>query len=164
MKYEGTRWLILMSLMVALCASGCREDIKATADERVRETLLDTQEKREAIPFLETGGRFKDPDATTTVDRDVVLPLLKRLHEISPTEQWAIIRPNDTTWAFALLIELPKDKPTVERMAEVVLEAEGKFSGMILQQWGHEWLSVDFIDEKGAEMMKKAYPGGIKWR
>lgn len=142
------RWLLFIWVGLMLSAGGCRNDIQEFADEHVRNDMLSKHEKREAIPFLEKQGRFFDIDNTTHVDRDVVLPLLKQLKQVAPTEQWAVLRPEKANSAYGVLIELPNDPKIVDRMAESVQEADDKFSGLILQQWGHKWLLIDPIDHR----------------
>jgi hypothetical protein len=160
------RFLIVLCFGVTLCAAGCsgNPDWKAVGDDNVRDGLLATHERREAIPFFEQNGRYFDMDSSTTVDRDVVLPLLKRLNEVAATEQWAMIRPNETDWAGALVIALPGNAETVERMAQVVQEADDNYSGFIAQQWGHEWLAIDFFDKETYEVLKKGNPDIDKQR
>jgi len=68
------------------------------------------------------------------------------------------MRPEKRDSAFAVLIELPKDKKLVDRMADAVQEADDKFSGLILQQWGHEFLMIDLIDQQSYEILKKSNP------
>jgi hypothetical protein len=143
-------------LVAAVGMAGCRPDYKVLGDEHVRQDLLDKHERREAIPFFEAHGRFFDLDEETTVDRDVVLPLLKRLQEAAPTDQWAILRPTDQDWALALVIRLPADAAAVDQMERLVREADDRYAGRILQQWGHAWLSIDFVDQEGAEFFDKA--------
>jgi hypothetical protein len=151
---------VCLSIGLILCAVGCSRDPdwKAVGDDNVRESLFATHERQEAIPFFEKNGRYFDLDASTTVDRDVVLPLLKRLNEVAVTEQWVMLRPEEKGWAGALVIELPQDSETLERMAQVVQEEDDKFPGLIVQQWGHEWLAVDFLDQQTYEFLKKSNP------
>ncbi len=160
------RCFALLSLGIVLCAAGCssKPDWKQVGDENVTENLFANNERREAIPFFEKQGRYFDMDESTTVDRDVVLPLLKRLNEVVPTEQWAIIRPKKDDWAAALVIALPDNEKTVDRMAQVVQEADDKYSGFIVQQWGHAWLAVDFLDQETYEYLKKSNPDMDKQR
>lgn len=133
-------------------------------DQHVRKDMLDKHEKREAIPFFEKQGRFFDIDDTTHVDHEVVVPLLKRLNAIAATEQWVILRPERKNSAYAVLIGLPGDPHVVDQMAEAVQQADDNFSGFILQQWGHEWLLIDLIDQKAYEYLKKVRPNIDKQR
>ena len=114
-------------LGLVLCVGGCRKDYKKVADRMVEENLLKLEGRCEAIGFLEQGGRFFDDDETTTVDRDVVLPLLKQVRETARTDQWVVPQPNNAKQALALLIELPDDQATVDRMAKDVEAADDKF-------------------------------------
>ena len=52
----------------------------------------------------------------------------------------------------------------VDRMAQVVQEADDQFPGFIVQQWGHEWLAIDFLDQESYEFLKKSNPGMDKQR
>jgi hypothetical protein len=158
MTWRSRRWLYVACLGLVWATSGCRQDIQEVADDHVRKDMLAHHEKREALPFLENHGQFFDMDGTTHVDRDVVVPLLKRLKELAATPQWAIMRPEKRDSAFAVLIELPKDKKLGDRMADAVQEADDKFSGLILQQWGHEFLMIDLIDQQSYEILKKSNP------
>jgi hypothetical protein len=141
-----------------LCASGCGNDIHDVADRHVQQDLLDKHEKREAISFLEERGQFYDSDGTTHVDREIVLPLLKRLKELAGTEQWAMLRPEKANSSYGLLIALPNDPQIIDRMADAVQEADDRFSGFILQQWGHRWLLIDLIDQQTFEHLKASNP------
>jgi hypothetical protein len=133
-------------------------------DRHVRKDLLGKHPKAEALPFFENQGRYFDRDNTTHVDRDVVVPLLKRLGTIARTEQWVMLRPDRKDSAYALLVKLPSDRRVEDQMAEAVQEADDNFPGLILQQWGHEWLLMDRIDEKSYEYLKKVRPNIDKQR
>ena len=149
---------VVLWFAVLLFACGCGTDFQEIADSRVDNDLLVNHEKREAIPFLEGEGHFYDLDGSTKIDGEIVLPLLKRLAEIAPTEQWMILRPKTTDSAFALLIELPGVASIEDAMAAAVQEADDKFPGFILQQWGREWLLMDLIDEDAYAFLKQADP------
>jgi hypothetical protein len=145
-------------LVLPLCAIGCRNDIQEVADRHVQQDMLDKHDKREAISFLEDHRQFYDLDGTTHVDREIVLPLLKRLKELAQTEQWAMLRPEKANSSYGLLIALPDDPQIVDRMADAIQEADDKFSGFILQQWGHRWLLIDLIDQQTFEHLKASNP------
>ena len=49
-------------------------------------------------------------------------------------------------------------------MSKAVEEADAQFDGMIMQQWGHRWLSIDLIDKESADFFKKANPDFDKQR
>ena len=158
------RWVWCIGLGLMMCSAGCGQDIKDFADSHVQKDMLDKHDKMEAIPFLEGKGTFFDQDRSTHVDREIVLPLLKRLKELTPTEQWAMIRPEKANSAYGMLIELPNDPKMVDQMAEAVQEADDKFSGLILQQWGHKWLLIDLIDKEAYEFLKQNDPDVDKQR
>jgi hypothetical protein len=161
-----TRWLLILPVGIVLCAAGCggKPDYKQIADDRVEQLLFDRYEKREAIPFFEERGQFFDTDATTAVDREVVLPLLRRLAEVDRTEQWVMLKPGKTDAALALLVQLPDDPDIVDRMAEVVQEADDGYSGFIIQQWGYDWLQMALVDQAAYQFLKKTNPDVDKQR
>ena len=148
----------LLALVLVLGTLGCRPDYKRTADNMVEENYLKSEQRCTAIPFFEKGGRYFDDDDSTTVDREILLPLLKQLHDLARSQQWVVPHKDDAKRAFAILIELPRDKATLDKMAQTVEKADAQFSGLILQQWGHRWLSLDFVDEEQAEFFKRADP------
>src|ERR1700722_1518248 len=155
---KATERIIFVCLALALCACGCSKDLKAMGDQHVHKDLLDKHEKEATIPFFEKQGRFFDMDDSTHVDQEIVLPLLKRLQTIAPTEQWVMLRPNKKNAAYALLVKLPGDRRIEDQMAGAIQEADDNFPGLILQQWGHEWLLMDLIDQKSYEYLKKVRP------
>ena len=163
MSSRGNRRLIAFVIMV-VSACGCRQDFQEIADDHVRKDVLAGYEKIPALSFFEKQGRFFDMDESTHVDHEVVVPLLKRLLEIAPTPQWAVLRPKTPKVASAVLIGLPKDARTVDRMADAVQAADDNFSGFIVQQWGHEWLMIDLIDQQAYEVLKKSNPDIDKQR
>jgi hypothetical protein len=155
---QSTRPSLGALLGLALLAAGCQNDIKDFADRHVQNDMLDKHEKREAILFFEQSGQFFDLDGKTHVDREIVLPLLKRLKELAPTDQWAMLRPERTNSSYAVLIGLPSEPQIVDQMAEAIQEADDKFSGFILQQWGHRWLLINLIDQRTFEYLKTSNP------
>jgi hypothetical protein len=152
---RGTLLFVCVS-MLPIC--GCRQDIQEFADEHVQKNMLDKHEKREAIPFLEGRGQLYDTDGTTHVDREIVLPLLKQLKELAATEQWAMLQPEKANTSYGVLIALPNDQTIVDRMAAAVQDADDRFSGFILQQWGHKWLLMNLIDQQTYEALKTSNP------
>ena len=158
MTWNCRIWISCGCLGFALLSAGCGRDIKQVADRHVDVDMLNKHEKRPAVPFFEKHGQFFDIDKTTNVDQEVVLPLLKRLNELAPTPQWVVMRPEKRDAAYGVVIGLPKDPKLVDRMAEAVQEADDKFDGLILQQWGYEWLLINLIDKQTYETLKKSNP------
>ena len=173
------RWIVCICL--TLCAIGCGTDWKDFADRHVEKDMLSKNDKREAIPFLEQHGEFYGmetpadesdasdesadaPAENVNVDQEIVLPLLKQLKQVAPTEQWAMIRPEKKNSAYGILVALPDNPHLVDQMAAAVQEADDKFSGFILQQWGHEWLLIDLIDKQSYEYLKMNDPDIDKQR
>lgn len=169
-KIKGVnKWFVLCFLLAAgsltFSLGGCgNTDYQEFADDQVAELVDEVDEKVDAIPFFEKKGKFYDEDASTTVDRDIVLPLLKVLKEIAPTQQWVIPMPEDPKTAFAVYVKLPSDLKVASRMADAVEFADEQFDGLILQQWGHEWLSIMLISKETYEFHKQSRPDIDKQR
>lgn len=164
--YEATGMRQSMLLWILLvCCIGCgqQRDFKKIADGRVHD-LFGKFKKSDAITFFEKQGKFFDVESDTTVDKDVVLPLLKRLQEVNKTEQSVLLKPEHDDIALALFVQLPNEKDTVDRMAKVVEDADNQYTGFIMQQWGREWLGLAFIDQKVYEVLKKSNPKMDKQR
>jgi len=157
------RSFVFTCLLLAPCLAGCRPDLKRIADDHVQANILE-HEKREAVPFFEEQGRLFDVDGSTNVDQQVVLPMLKQLQDVAATEQWVLLKPDKDDSAIAVLVQLPTDNEIVDRIADVVQAADDKFPGLILQQWGHEWLMMALIDQKAYEFLKKNKPDIEKQR
>ena len=85
-------------------------------------------------------------------------PFLKRLKEPHPDSAMGDAPARRKKSAYGVLIGLPNDPKLVDRMADAVQEADDKFSGFILQQWGHEWLLIDLIDQHSYEALKEGRP------
>lgn len=153
-------------IVLAVLFSGCGTDIQQQADQMVVDDFLKQGTQVNAIPFFLNKGRYFDQATSdpTSVDQQVVLPMLKDLHALCPLKQWVIPDKSNPKLAFAVLVELPDDSAQVDAMAQIVEAADAKFDGMILQQWGHHWLSVDLVDSETAEFFKKSDPSFDKQR
>jgi len=149
---------IHLLLVLTSCLSGCgKPDYKKFADKMVQKNVLEKRESRRAIEFFEEDGHFfDDEESGTNVDREILLPLLKRLMDIASTEQLAMLHPDDKNRALVLLVELPKDAEARKKMEQAVSEADDRFDGEILQQWGHEWLQMDVVDKETSDFLKEA--------
>ena len=159
-----TRWSILTVLLALV--SGCSQDLQRTADTMVAYEFLRDGTHVRAIPFFLDSGRYYEQETSdsTSVDQQIVLPMLKDLNALCPLAQWVVPDKKDPKLAFAVLVELPDDTIKVDAMAKIVESADAKFDGMILQQWGHKWLSLDFIDQETAEFFKQDDPDFDKQR
>jgi hypothetical protein len=149
---------------LALTCAGCAPNYKSIADKQVENSLLARYEKRDAIEFLDAGGKFFDRDDAVSTDRETVLPMLRRLKEAAATDQWAVLGSKDPNRATIILIRLPADSKEVDAMARIVEQADESFPGLILQQWGDRWLAIQLIDQQTYEFLKKSDPDIDKQR
>jgi hypothetical protein len=143
----------LASLAIVLCAvSGCREslpqvDMEAQFDREI-ETKWKTKWKWvDAVPHLERGGFYMDDSESKGLkyDRPHVLPLLNSLHDEFALQWKAVVHQKQRLMTLALVAELPAD-PSLRAKIDASLDKHQKtFPGAILVQWGHRWLSLDFL-------------------
>ena len=52
-------------------------------------------------------------------------------------------------------MKLPRDKFRRQRIEDYIEDAKQDFPGMILDQWGHQWLSLDFLGEEEAALYRE---------
>ena len=113
----------------------------------------------DAGPFFADGGHYyndpKDPEATP-LDEPHIIPLLTQLRREFGLEQFVILS-EEANMAYAVVMKLPQDADSRRALETRLAEADAAFPGMILQEWGEEWLSLDFADEEQAEVIREAW-------
>lgn len=149
-------------LLAALALSGCSlEDPKADLDDLVDRIWMEDWEHQDAIEFLEKGGHcYNDglEGRTPGVDRDLLLPFLKRIKEENQADPVAILDENDSNWAWAIVIRLPDNSADRKAISRATREMDEKFPGTVDEEWGHEWLSITLLDPWEVEALEE---GGI---
>jgi hypothetical protein len=143
------------------CLMGCSEppDYESQFDQQVHEDWLATGKMHPAVSFFEQGGHYyaKDEGADTPdLDQDLIVPLLKGLASEFRLPQHVVTQPDNPSYAWAILVELPEEPATRQKLERYLEEADAGFSGMIIQQWGNRWLSLDFLDEDEAALLEEA--------
>jgi hypothetical protein len=135
-------------LAVLSLAAGCGQgiDSRSHLDDLINSVWLVDFETRNAIEYLETGGAHYDylESDGTTVDADVVLPLLKRLQDEFQVETLAVLE-TDQNWAWVLLVRLPANPLARQQIEAAVRESSAGFD--VSLEWGYQWLAIDFIEE-----------------
>ena len=122
-------------------------DAKAL-DSQIEESWMANRKMVDAIPFLERGGHYENhgDKAEVPVDRPHVLPLLKRIRDELALKPVAILEGPDL--AMAILVEIPKDPAQRKRLRDMMQPADDAFPGLLMDNWGQKWLSLDFLDEQ----------------
>ena len=140
----------LVILAMLSLAGGCGQgiDAKADLDDLINRVWLVDFEIRDAIEHLETGGTHYDylESDGTTVDADLVLPLLIRLRDELQVEILAVLE-TEENWAWALLVRLPANPLARQRIEAAVRETDANFDGDVSMEWGYQWLAIDFLEE-----------------
>jgi hypothetical protein len=144
-------------IMVAAAACGCGNSAHTQAvalDKQIEEKWMANRKVIDAVQFLEGGGHYENlgDDDEVPIDTPFVLPLIKRFRDEFSLSPVAVL--DDPQSAMAILVELPSDPAVRKRIGEVLQQADDAFPGLLLDNWGKKWLSLDFLDEKEAAALK----------
>jgi hypothetical protein len=147
----------VLLILTPLLLSGCGRDHEADVDSKVTEEWMQDGMYVDAIEYLEDGGEYDDveaADGTPELEAAAILPFFRRLKEEFDFDQYAIlIEDADYCWGF--VVKLPDDAAKRKEF-QAFLESENEsFPGLILEEWGHEWLSLDFLDEQAAKVVRE---------
>lgn len=145
----------LLMAMSAGCGSTSISDPVAL-DKQIEEKWLTGREMVDAIEFLERGGQYENlgiPDEAP-VDQDHVLPLLKRIRdELSLNPVAVLLTPER---AMAILVLNPSAPAKRNRLRDLMQAADDEFPGLLMDNWGEKWLSLDFLDEREVTVLKNS--------
>ena len=152
--------ILLAMCLVAPALAGCGKetvDYQAKFDQVVDRDWRKNWNWVDAERFFNTGGLFIDSGepGDPTLDRPHIQPLLKRLHEKYGLKWQAIVHKKKTKFAVALVAQLPSEGD-VEKIKQTIESEQDKFPGEILSQYGHQWMSVDFLTEDDLEWEREA--------
>lgn len=139
----------MLTMLLGLMASGCNPEPQAvvTLDDRVNGHLLQKYEQVEAEKFFATGGRYWNlgEKGEAPVDREVVVPLLKRAREELQMPFTVLFDRKNPKYGVMLLGRVPQSETAKESLRNMIVESEKSFSGIILDEWSEEWLALDFL-------------------
>lgn len=144
--------LVVVILLVSIgCGSTAITDAKAL-DVQIEEKWMPNHQMVDAIPFFEGGGHYEDYGES--IDQPHVLPLMKRFRDELSLKPMAILE--DPQLAMAIVIEIPNDAAQRTRMRKMLQEADDAFPGLLMDNWGQKWLSLDFLDDNEVTMLKNS--------
>lgn len=130
--------------------------------------VFDTQVEREfparfhqedGLEFFRRGGRYCDFPEFAPYDQPYVLPLLERLSARFSFKWTVVAERHDLDSALSVYARIPDElNPRDIQSALSEEQANPNFKGDILQQWGHRYISLDFLtpEEVAAEMAEDA--------
>ncbi len=148
---------IPVSLLVLLSACSS-PDYEAQVDEKVTQQWMRPGMYVDAIEYLESDGYYYSADdvpGAIDLDQEAIVPLLKEMQERFQQEQYAILV-EDEDYAWGIVMKLPPDDAKQKQVRSFLEEAKQNFPGMILEEWGHQWLSLDFLDAEEAALIREA--------
>jgi hypothetical protein len=158
------QWFFLGALVIGLGGlmvwlSWPRTDYKAALDEQITERWMPGREVVDALDFFKQGGVYenRDPEAEIDIDREYVIPLLQRLKDEFHLNALAIVEPPPPQApgseelpkiAMAVVVEAPQDRETRNKVRAAILETADEFPGFAMQNWSHNYVALDFLDEQ----------------
>jgi hypothetical protein len=152
---RSRRWRYGPPVLLMLAAAGLlayvywpRIDHKDVLDRQIQEEWMPGREVVDALKFFDGGGTYKSDARTDAagLDRDYVVPLLKRLRDEHHLRVTVILRDDVPNTVLALLAEAPASRAARNAVRTTILEAADGFPGLVLQNWSHQWVSLDFLD------------------
>ena len=149
---------LFLAIALATCV-GCGDSVVSDAtalDAQIEDQWMANREVVDAIPFLEKGGRYENVGnkGEVPIDKPYVLPLLKRIRDELSLKPVAVLE--GPQHAMAILIEIPKDPVKRQRMEGILQQAADSFPGLLMDNWGHKWLSLDYLDQQEVAALKSS--------
>ena len=155
---RSRKTLLSLSVLVLLSGSGCGPDEAAKIDAKVTQDWMRPGMYVDAIEYLESGGRFYDAadiPGKPDLDAEAIVPFLKDLKQEFGQEQYAILVEDDD-YAWSIVMKLPSETPGRERFEAYLESVRQDFPGMILEEWGHDWITFHFLDEEDATFIRES--------
>lgn len=143
-----------------LAAAGCGPE-KVDYAEKLDHTIVSDWKKNwlwvDAARFFQTGGLFIDSGepGDPILDRPHIAPFLKLLHDKHGLNWQAVVHKKKTKFAVALVAQLPSSGDT-DAIKATIDEEQKRFPGEILWQFGHQYMSVDFLTNADLEWERQA--------
>lgn len=127
-----------------------RVDLKEVTDARI-DDWIKTYPQQDAIEFLEKGGKFSDKNPQLVgMDREVVLPFLKRLADETHNRAIVLLYKENPKIAGAAAVPMPSDSSALKDLKSFMVREDKAYDGVILRQYGRHWMYLDFMDPKTA--------------
>ncbi len=150
--------LLSVTVALPLCGLGCARDYEAEIDAKVTQKWMQPGMYVDAVEYLESGGHYYDGDdipGNPDLDSEAIVPFLKDLKQEFGQQQYAILVEDDDH-AWSIVMKLPLDTSDRQRFEDYLESSRESFPGMILEEWGHEWITFHFLDEEQAEFVREA--------
>lgn len=143
---------------------GCNPppDHQALFDKEVEEMYFLAYDQLDAVQFFRSGGRYVDVvgSGEDQFDGPYVLPLLEALDVQLHLKFIACVEKGNNKQAVAVVAKLPSGVRR-EQVEQILVEKQKTFPGDILQQWGHTWVSLDFLSPGDMRLLEDAGPAGL---
>jgi hypothetical protein len=154
-----SRRAFLAGLVGLTFTAGCSRqiDLEARFDKRVEQSWTKDTRWVDAVAHLSSGGLFIDTEESDgqLLDTPHVLPLLQRLAQEFSLEWQAVTQDVNPKQALVVVARLNADSLIREKIERAIVREQQGFPGMILYQWGHRWLSINFLNQEQADLIKQ---------
>ena len=125
-------------------------ELQDVTDARI-DDWVKTYSQQDAIEFLEKGGKFADKNPLVVgMDREVVLPFLKRLADETHNRAIVLLYKENPKIAGAAAVPIPSDSSALKQLKSFMAREDKAYEGVILRQYGRHWMYLDFMDPKTA--------------
>lgn len=141
--------------MICGCSDPAIQDAK-DLDQQIEKRWMTDRQSVEAIPFLQQGGHYENigaPDEIA-VDQSFLLPFLIRLRDEINLKPQALLETPEQ--AMAVIIEIPAESARRNQLRKVLQEADDAFPGLLMDNWGLTWVSIDYLDDREVDVLKRA--------
>ena len=150
---------IAISLSIGLLLlSGCSDSDPTEAeslDNQIDESWMEDRKLVDAVSFFEGGGIYESTPQYSDIDEHSVLPLIRRMKNEFGLNVQAMLDHDDPEIAFAIVADISQCDDRAP-LAWAIEEADQAFAGMILDNWGNKWLSIDVLDEGETSELEEA--------
>lgn len=149
---------LLLSVFVSMicgCSDPAIQDAK-DLDQQIEKRWMTDRQSVEAIPFLQQGGHDENIGAPDELDVDqpFLLPFLIRLRDELDLKPLALLETPEQ--AMAVIIEIPGVSAKRNQLRKVLQKADDTFPGLLMDNWGLTWVSIDYLDDREVDVLKRA--------
>lgn len=154
------RWQVVTGIILVVGVLGFLfrpepvPDLRPVTDKQVNDWMANFEQK-DGIEFLEQGGSYADRNRPGgSFDRELVLPLLQRIQQETGQKSVALLMKENPKFAGAIAVSIPDDEATRKRLQTIFFETDEQFAGLILRQYGDDWMHFEIMDEEFAKASK----------
>ena len=125
-------------------------DLRPATDHHIQSWVKEFELKN-AHEFFEADGSFMDLKfADQNLDQIVIFPLIQRIRRETGLEPLAVLTKENSQHAGGMIVELPLERGKFRQLQSIFIAADEAYPGVILRQYGHQWMQFELLDEETA--------------